>query len=74
MTNTAADSALETGAERMARERLEDRIRYAVGQLKQGKYLTISNGPDGEPTGTCGHEPRVGRDWLLNLVEKRAAR
>ncbi|MCF1592465.1 MULTISPECIES: hypothetical protein [Streptomyces] len=71
---TTTDGALETGAERMARERLEDRIRYAVGQLKQGKYLSITNGPDGEVAGTCGHDPRVGRDWLLHMVERRAAR
>ncbi|MFD6540641.1 hypothetical protein [Streptomyces goshikiensis] len=60
-----------TGAEWMAQEQLEHRIDYAVGQLKEGKYLSLTNGPDGEPTGTCGHDPRVARDWLLGIFERR---
>ncbi|MDX3165925.1 hypothetical protein PV516_19245 [Streptomyces scabiei] len=70
--NTATEHM--TGAERMDHEQLEDRIRYAVRQLKEGKFLTITNGPDGEVDGTCGHDPRAGRDWLLHLFENRAAR
>ncbi|WP_282798319.1 hypothetical protein [Streptomyces sp. CC224B] len=64
------DTAHLTGAERMALEREEHRIAYVVRQLKEGKYVTISNGPDGTVTGTCGHDPRVGREWLLKLVER----
>jgi hypothetical protein len=64
------DTAHLTGAEYMALQRQEDRIAYAVRQLKDGKYLSITNGPDGEVAGTCGHDPRQGRDWHLALVER----
>ncbi|MFJ4965954.1 hypothetical protein ACIP6P_26515 [Streptomyces sp. NPDC088729] len=64
------DTAHLTGAEFMDQERLEHRIAYAVAQLKEGKYLSITNGPDGEVAGTCGHDPRVGREWHLGLVER----
>ncbi|MFH8295050.1 hypothetical protein [Streptomyces sp. NPDC018059] len=64
------DTAHLTGAAFMDRQRLEDHIRYVVGQLKEGKYISITNGPDGEVTGTCGHDPRIGRDWHLALVER----
>lgn len=73
MTTSTATEHM-TGAERIAHERLEDRIAYAVGQLKEGKFLSITNGPDGAVAGTCGHDPRIGRNWLLTLVENRAAR
>jgi hypothetical protein len=64
------ETAHLTGAEFMDHQRIEDRIAYAVAQLKEGKYLSITNGPDGEVAGTCGHDPRVGRDWHLGLVER----
>ncbi|WP_098895693.1 hypothetical protein [Streptomyces sp. t99] len=64
------DTAHLTGAEFMDRQRMENRIAYAVAQLKEGKYLSITNGPDGEVAGTCGHDPRVGREWHLGLVER----
>ncbi|MFJ4010982.1 hypothetical protein [Streptomyces sp. NPDC090026] len=52
------DTAHLTGAEFMAQQRQEDRIAYAVAQLKEGV------------AGTCGHDPRVGREWHLGLVER----
>ncbi|MFF2571114.1 hypothetical protein [Streptomyces sp. NPDC058084] len=66
-TNTATENM--TGAERADHERLEARIAYAVAQLAEGKYLTITNRSDGRVNGTCGHAPREGREYMTRLLE-----
>ncbi|MEJ8654674.1 hypothetical protein WKI65_43250 [Streptomyces sp. MS1.AVA.3] len=66
----ATDTAHLTGAQLIEHEHTELRIAYAVKQLKEGKYLSITNGPDGKVASTCGHDPREDRDWFLGLVER----
>ncbi|MEU3399383.1 hypothetical protein [Streptomyces filamentosus] len=66
-TNPATENM--TGAERLAHDQQEDRIAYAVEQLKQGKYLTLTNDSNGKAIGTCGHAPREGRDYMTRLLE-----
>ncbi|MEV1042945.1 hypothetical protein AB0J01_41255 [Streptomyces sp. NPDC050204] len=68
--NTATENTENmTGAEWAAHERQEARIAYAVDQLKQGKYLTLTNGSDGDVIGTCAHAPREGREHMTRLLE-----
>lgn len=66
-TDTATENM--TGAERANHERQEARIAYAVDQLKQGKYLTLTNGSRGNVIGSCGHAPHEGRDYMTRLLE-----
>ncbi|TQE33162.1 hypothetical protein [Streptomyces ipomoeae] len=68
---TGAGTAPLTYAERIQQQHLEDRVAYAVDQLKQGNFLTIANGPDGRVAGICGLDPRRDRDFILGLVERK---
>ncbi|MFF4409876.1 hypothetical protein [Streptomyces sp. NPDC001404] len=68
-----------SGAEQMEQERLEHSITYAVEQLKTGKFLSLTNAPDGRLIGNCGLDPRASREWLtrqtvgLNLTTQTTA-
>ncbi|MCZ0983855.1 hypothetical protein O1L60_44640 [Streptomyces diastatochromogenes] len=65
----STDTTHMTGAERLAQEHLDRRVAYAVAQLKEGKYLTLTNDSAGEVIGICGHDPHEGRAYMTKLLE-----
>ncbi|GAA1112052.1 hypothetical protein [Streptomyces javensis] len=66
---TTPTAAPGSGAEWMAAERLEHSVTYAVEQLKAGKFLMLTNAPDGSLIGNAGLDPREGREWLTRHCE-----
>lgn len=71
MTASTTADAPQTGAEWMAAAREEDAIRYAVEQLKDGKFLMLPNDSKGRRIGNAGLDPRPreGRAWLTRHCE-----